>query len=234
MFDPIVDLINTYFLVKSDLSNKVQIVLKNEVNDCYENVTLMRKVLEDNFKENKAKMAELNNEKKIMENKYNELEMKFNKQQKTLEEIGNRDYSIYYKQMKESNELFLKEFEKIEKQRNEKLYEQYEKQLEKNKVLKKEIKDCKSEIFALKKKIDNINVTKDKTGDDYIKALQEQFEDAKESFQDEISNITDEYYKKKKELQQKCTVLENENKHLKGIQSAIIKKFDTMESLFGK
>ena len=132
MFDPIVDLINNKFQVKSDLSNKVQIVLKNEVNDCYENVTLMRKVLEDNFKDNQTKINELTNEKRIAENKFKELETKYNKQAKTLEEIGNRDYSNYYKQMKESNDMFLKEFEKIEKQRNEKLYEQYEKQLEKN------------------------------------------------------------------------------------------------------
>ena len=234
MFDPIVDLINNKFQVKSDLSNKVQIVLKNEVNDCYENVILMRKVLEDNFKENQTKITELNNEKKDLEKKYNDLEVKFNKQQKKLEEIGNRDYSNYYKQMKESNEMFLKEFEKIEKQRNEKLYEQHEKQLEKNKTLKKEIKELKSEIIDLKKKIDNFTAIKDKTGDDYITALQEQFEDAKESFQEEISNITDEFYKKRKELQQKCTALENENKHLKGIQAAIIKKFDTMESIFSK
>ena len=234
MFDPIVDLINNKFQVKSDLSNKVQIVLKNEVNDCYENVILMRKVLEDNFKDNQTKITELNNEKKILEKKYNDMEIKFNKQQKTLEEIGNRDYSNYYKQMKESNEIFLKEFEKIEKQRNEKLYEQYETQLEKNKLLKKEIKELKSEIFGLKKKIDNFNAIKDKTGDDYIAALQEQFDDAKESFQEEISNITDEFYKKRKELQQKYKALENENKHLKGIQAAIIKKFDTMESIFSK
>ena len=234
MFDPIVDLINTKFQVKSDLSNKVQIVLKNEVNDCYENVILMRKVLEDNFKENEKKMEELIKEKKIYEKKYNELETKFNKQQKTLEEIGNRDYSNYYKQMKESNEQFLKDFEKLEKQRNEKLYEQYEKQLEKNKLLKKEIKEKSSEIFALKKKIDNINAIKDKSGDDYVTALQEQFEDAKDSFQEEISNITDEFYKKRKEWQQKIYSLENENKRLKGIQSAIMKKLDTMESLFSK
>ena len=234
MFDPIVDLINTKFQVKSALSNKVQIVLKNEVNDCYENVILMRKILEDNFQDTKKKIDELTKDKSIIEKRYKELEVSFNKQKKTLEEIGNRDYSNYYKQMKESNDIFLKEFEKIEKQRNEKLYEQHEKQLEKNRLLKKEIKECKAEIFALKKKIDNINAVKDKTGDDYISALQEQFEDAKESFQEEISNLTEEFYKKRKDLQQKYNALENENKHLKGIQSAIIKKFDTMESIFSK
>ena len=234
MFDPIVDLINTKFQVKSDLSNKVQIVLKNEVNDCYENVTLIRKILEDNFKDNQKKITDLTKEKTIVENKYKELETKFNKQQKTLEEIGNRDYSKYYKEMKESNDIFLKEFEKIEKQRNEKLYEQHQNQLEKNKLLKKEIKELKSEIFVLKKKIDNMTAIKDKTGDDYIAALQEQFEDAKESFQEEISNLTEEFYKKRKDLQQKYNVLENENKHLKGIQTAIIKKLDTMERLFSK
>ena len=234
MFDPIVDLINTKFQVKSALSNKVQIVLKNEVNDCYENVILMRKILEDNFQDTKKKIDELTKDKSIIEKRYKELEVSFNKQKKTLEEIGNRDYSNYYKQMKESNDIFLKEFEKIEKQRNEKLYEQHEKQLEKNRLLKKEIKEYKAEIFALKKKIDNINAVKDKTGDDYISALQEQFEDAKESFQEEISNLTEEFYKKRKDLQQKYNALENENKHLKGIQNAIIKKFDTMESIFSK
>ena len=234
VFDPIVDLINTKFQVKSDLSNKVKIVLKNEVNDCYENVMLMRKILEDNHEENKSKINELNNDKRILENKYKELEVKFNKQKKSLDEIGNRDYSNYYKQMKESNDLYLKEFEKLEKKRNEKLYEQYESELAKNKDLKKEVKECRSEIFALKMKLDNLTSIKDKSGDDYIKALQEQFEDAAQSFQDEISSTIDEYNQKNGELQRKCNELENENKHLKGIQSAIIKKFDKMESLFGK
>jgi hypothetical protein len=234
MFDPIMDLINNKLNVKSDLSNKVQIVLKNEVNECYENPILIRKILEDNFSENQNKIEQLNKVIKDLEKKYNELEVNFNKNKKTLEEIGNRDYSLYYKEMKASNDIFLREFEKIEKQRNEKLYEQYETQLEKNKELKKEIKELKNEIFALKMKIDNFNVTKDKTGDDYINALKEQFEDAQESFQEQISNITDEYYKKRKEIQQKCKALEDENKHLKGIQNAIIKKLDKMESLFSK
>jgi uncharacterized membrane-anchored protein YhcB (DUF1043 family) len=234
VFDPIVDLINTKFQVKSDLSNKVKIVLKNEVNDCYENVMLMRKILEDNHEENKSKINELNNDKKVLENKYKELEVKFNKQKKLLDDIGNRDYSNYYKQMKESNDAYLKEFEKIEKKRNEKLHEQYENELTKNRDLKKEVKECRSEIFALKMKLDNLSSIKDKSGDDYVKALQEQFEDAAQSFQDEISSTIDEYNQKNGELQRKCNELENENKHLKGIQAAIIKKFDKMESLFGK
>ena len=234
MFDPIVDLINTKFQVKSALSNKVQIVLKNEVNECYENVVLIRKILEDNFKENENKIKELNNDKRIMENRYKEIEVKFNKQKKTLDEYHNRDYKEYYKQMKESNDLFLKEFETIEKQRNEKLYEQYESQLEKNRALKKELKDCKAEVFALKMKIDNMNVLKDKSDDDYVSALQEQFEDAKQSFQEQISDLTEEYNKKRIDIQQKYKALENENKHLKGIQAAILKKFDAMERLFSK
>jgi hypothetical protein len=234
VFDPIVDLINTKFQVKSDLSNKVKIVLKNEVNDCYENVMLMRKILEDNHEENKSKINELNNDKKVLENKYKDLEVKFNKQKKLLDDIGNRDYSNYYKQMKESNDAYLKEFEKLEKKRNEKLHEQYENELTKNRDLKKEVKECRSEIFALKMKLDNLSYIKDKSGDDYVKALQEQFEDAAQSFQDEISSTIDEYNQKNGELQRKCNELENENKHLKGIQAAIIKKFDKMESLFGK
>ena len=195
---------------------------------------LMRKILEDNHEENKSKINELNNDKKVLENKYKDLEVKFNKQKKLLDDIGNRDYSNYYKQMKESNDAYLKEFEKLEKKRNEKLHEQYENELTKNRDLKKEVKECRSEIFALKMKLDNLSSIKDKSGDDYVKALQEQFEDAAQSFQDEISSTIDEYNQKNGELQRKCNELENENKHLKGIQAAIIKKFDKMESLFGK
>ena len=178
IFDPIVELINEKFQVKSALLNKVQIVLKNEVNDCFENVVLIRKVLEDNFNEINNKIIKLTNDNQITEKKYKELEANFNKQKKTLDEIGNRDYSIYYKQMKESNDFFLKEFEKIEKQRNEKLYEQYELQVQKNKELKKEIKENKDEIFILKMKIENNNALKEKRGDDYIKELKQQFEEA--------------------------------------------------------
>ena len=174
IFDPIVELINEKFQVKSALLNKVQIVLKNEVNDCFENVVLIRKVLEDNFNEINTKIIKLTNDNQITEKKYKELETNFNKQKKTLDEIGNRDYSIYYKQMKESNDAYLKEFEKLEKKRNDKLHEQYENELAKNKDLKKEVKECRSEIFTLKMKLDNLTSIKDKSGDDYVQALQEQ------------------------------------------------------------
>ena len=234
IFDPIVELINEKFQVKSALLNKVQIVLKNEVNDCFENVVLIRKVLEDNFNEINNKIIKLTNDNQIIEKKYKELEANFNKQKKTLDEIGNRDYSIYYKQMKESNDFFLKEFEKIEKQRNEKLYEQYELQVQKNKELKKEIKENKDEIFILKMKIENNNALKEKRGDDYIKELKQQFEEASQSYNERINAERENYDIKRIELQQKCKELEKENRHLKGIQSAILKKLDTMESLFSK
>lgn len=41
-----------------------------------------------------------------------------------------------------------------------------------------------------------MNVLKDKSDDDYVSALQEQFEDAKQSFQEQISDLTEEYNKK--------------------------------------
>ena len=66
IFDPIVELINEKFQVKSALLNKVQIVLKNEVNDCFENVVLIRKVLEDNFNEINNKIIKLTNDNQII------------------------------------------------------------------------------------------------------------------------------------------------------------------------
>ena len=234
IFDPIVELINTKIQIKSDLVDKVQIVLKNEVNDVLENVILIRKVLEDSYKELQTKIDTLTKDKKVLEKQYQELETNFNKQKKTLDEIGNRDYAIYYKQMKESNDFFLKEFESIEKKRNEKIHEQYEIQLEKNKQLKSEIQGYKTEIFALKMKVDNINAIQDKKGDEYVTALKEQFEDAIEGFKEHESNMKDDYEKKIEDLRVKYNNLENENRRLKTIQGAIMKKLDTMESLFSK
>ena len=215
IFDPIVELINNKIQIKSDLVDKVQIVLKNEVNDVLENVILIRKVLEDNYNDLQSKID-------------------FNKQKKTLDEIGNRDYSIYYQQMKESNDFFLKEFEKIERNRNEKLREQYEIQLEKNKKLELEIKDNKIEIFSLKSKIDNMKALQDKKGDEYVNTLKQQFEEHKERFDEIKENLIEDYEKVIAELRQKSNNLENENRRLKSIQGALIKKLDTMESLFAK
>ena len=234
IFDPIVELINNKIQIKSDLVDKVQIVLKNEVNDVLENVILIRKVLEDNYNELQTKIDKLTKEKEVVQIQYKELETNFNKQKKTLDEIGNRDYSIYYKQMKESNDFFLKEFEKIERNRNEKLREQYEIQIEKNKKLELEIKDNKIEIFSLKSKIDNMKALQDKKGDEYVNTLKQQFEEHKERFDEIKENLIEDYEKVIAELRQKSNNLENENRRLKSIQGALIKKLDTMESLFAK
>ena len=234
IFDPIVELINNKIQIKSDLVDKVQIVLKNEVNDVLENVILIRKVLEDNYNDLQSKIDKLTKEKEVVQKQYKDLETDFNKQKKTLDEIGNRDYSIYYQQMKESNDFFLKEFEKIERNRNEKLREQYEIQLEKNKKLELEIKDNKIEIFSLKSKIDNMKALQDKKGDEYVNTLKQQFEEHKERFDEIKENLIEDYEKIIAELRQKSNNLENENRRLKSIQGALIKKLDTMESLFAK
>ena len=234
IFDPIVELINNKIQIKSDLVDKVQIVLKNEVNDVLENVILIRKVLEDNYNELQTKIDKLAKEKEVVQKQYKELETNFNKQKKTLDEIGNRDYTIYYQQMKESNDFILKEFEKIERNRNEKIREQYEIQLEKNKKLELEIKDNKIEIFSLKSKIDNMKALQDKKGDEYIVTLKQQFEEHKERFDEIKSNLIEDYEKQIMELRQKSNNFENENRRLKSIQGALIKKLDTMESLFSK
>jgi hypothetical protein len=234
IFDPLVELIKNKNKEQSDLVNKVQIVLKNEVNDVLENSILIRKVLEDNYQQLQNKIDELIKEKEVLVKQNKELEENFNKQKKISDEIGNRDYSIYYKQMKESNDFFLKEFEKIEKQRNEKIREEYEKQLKKNKDLKLEIKQCKEDNFALKLKLDNFNSIQDKKGDNFENALKLQFEDAVDGYKERVEIMESEYKKKFDDLRLKCNTFENENRKLKNIQGAIMKKLDTMESLFLK
>ena len=234
IFDPLLELINKKLQIKSNLVDKVKIVLKNEVNDVLENVILIRKILEDSYEELQNKIKTLTKDEEVLEKRYKELEENFNKQKKTLDEIGNRDYTIYYKQMKESNDFFLKEFEKIERQRNEKIHEQYEILLEKNKKLENEIKDNKIEIFDLKMKLDNIKALQDKKGDEYINNLKQQFEDYKERFDEVKSDLIDDYEKKINELRIRSNNFENENRRLKSIQDALIKKLDTMESLFSK
>ena len=98
IFDPLVELIKNKNKEQSDLVNKVQIVLKNEVNDVLENSILIRKVLEDNYQQLQNKIDELIKEKEVLVKQNKELEENFNKQKKISDEIGNRDYSIYYKQ----------------------------------------------------------------------------------------------------------------------------------------
>lgn len=234
VFAPLIDFVNNGLKVKSALSQKVDLVFKNEVNDCFENVVLMRKVLEDSFAELKKNIKSLEKELELKKIEIVKKDEEFLKQKKKLEEIGNRDYSKYYFEMKKTNEEYLKAFENEVRQRNTKLFEEMEKQVDKNKQLKKEVKQLQSEIFGLKIKADNYNKLKDKVDEDYCEALKEQFEDAKEGFQDEIAKITDEYYKKRRALQDKNSKLEEENRKLKGMQNAIQKKLDAMENLFSK
>ena len=89
-------------------------------------------------------------------------------------------------------------------------------------------------MFALKKKLESLNAIQEKKGDDYVSALKEQFEDAIQGFKEHESNMKDDYEKKIEDLRIKYNNLENENRRLKTIQGAIMKKLDTMESLFSK
>ena len=74
----------------------------------------------------------------------------------------------------------------------------------------------------------------DKKGDEYVNTLKQQFEEHKERFDEIKENLIEDYEKVIAELRQKSNNLENENRRLKSIQGALIKKLDTMESLFAK
>ena len=233
LFSPLLDFINKK-IKKSALTKKVNLVQTNEVNDCYENVVLMRKIFEDQFEGDLKEIKKYKDEKVKADNQYNNLKEEFDKQKVKWSEISNRNYGIYYKEMKESNDEFLKEFEKMEKARDEKIYARHEEQLKKNKELKKKIVSLENQIYSLNKKLENYNKAKEKEGDDYYKELMEQFEDAQTSYQERIEAMTDEYYKKKEALRQKCNLLEKENKKYKTVQDALVKKMATMDSLFSQ
>ena len=233
LFSPLLDFINQK-LKKSALTKKVNLVQTNEVNDCFENVVLMRKIFEDQFQRDLAEIKKYKDEKIKSDNQYKNLKEEFDKQKQKWSEIQNRNYSSYYKEMKESNEEFLKEFEKMEKARDEKIYARHEEQLKKNKELKKKIVSLENQIYSLNKKLEYNDRSKEKEGDEYYKELVEQFEDAQTSFQERIEALTDDYYKKKEAMRQKCNLLEKENRKYKTVQDALVKKMSTMDSLFSQ
>ena len=233
LFSPLLDFINQK-LKKSALTKKVNLVQTNEVNDCFENVVLMRKIFEDQFKTDLKEIQKYKDEKIKSDNQYKNLKEEFDKQKQKWSEIQNRNYSSYYKEMKESNEEFLKEFEKMEKARDEKIYARHEEQLKKNKELKKKIVSLENQIYSLNKKLEYNDRSKEKEGDEYYKELVEQFEDAQTSFQERIEALTDDYYKKKEAMRQKCNLLEKENRKYKTVQDALVKKMSTMDSLFSQ
>ena len=233
LFSPLLDFINQK-LKKSALTKKVNLVQTNEVNDCFENVVLMRKIFEDQFKTDLKEIQKYKDEKIKSDNQYKNLKEEYDKQKIKWSEISNRNYGIYYKEMKESNDEFLKEFEKMEKARDEKIYARHEEQLKKNKELKKKIVSLENQIYSLNKKLEYNDRSKEKEGDEYYKELVEQFEDAQTSFQERIEALTDDYYKKKEAMRQKCNLLEKENRKYKTVQDALVKKMSTMDSLFSQ
>ena len=216
------------------LLNKTKLVLNNNISDGIENAALIRKIIEDYFEklklENEKLKKEIEKMNKIDENKTKEIEIF----KKKMEDFNNRDYKTYFDEFKKENTKFLNDIKIIEKKRNEDLYEKLQIKTEKNDELKSLIKKLENEIEVLNKKLDfNLRIPY-KQSDDYYQALVRQFDDMKNGFQDEIVDLTNQYYNKKFKLQKKISSLEDEKQTANALKNVLIKRLNDIEKYFSK
>ena len=216
------------------LLNKTKLVLNNNISDGIENAALIRKIIEDYFEklklENEKLKKEIEKMNKIDENKTKEIEIF----KKKMEDFNNRDYKTYFDEFKKENTKFLNDIQIIEKKRNEDLYEKLQIKTEKNDELKSLIKKLENEIEVLNKKLDfNLRIPY-KQSDDYYQALVRQFDDMKNGFQDEIVDLTNQYYNKKFKLQKKISSLEDEKQTANALKNVLIKRLNDIEKYFSK
>ena len=216
------------------LLNKTKLVLNNNISDGIENAALIRKIIEDYFEklkiENEKLKKEIEKMIKIDENKTKEIEIF----KKKMEDFNNRDYKTYFDEFKKENTKFLNDIQIIEKKRNEDLYVKLQIKTEKNDELKSLIKKLENEIEVLNKKLDfNLRIPY-KQSDDYYQALVRQFDDMKNGFQDEIVDLTNQYYNKKFKLQKKISSLEDEKQTANALKNVLIKRLNDIEKYFSK
>ena len=231
IFKAPLDLILNQLKIKNSYTEKVQAVIKNDINECIENSILMRKIFEEYIEELNKVRKNLKKENSLLEKEKQELKMELEDKKRRLDEIGNRDYRIYYEQMKKDNDFFLAEYKKLRGDNYQRLISEIEKKSEKNNDLKAKIKSLESEIFTMKLDL-NTYKKEYKNGNEYADALKEQFEDAAKSFREEIDDLTKEYYIKKEEQAKKMKELEEENNNLKSVQTALMKRLDIIDKLF--
>ena len=136
--------------------------------------------------------------------------------------------------MKQENDKFLEEIKVIDRERCSDLYEKLREKQEKYDNLKKEIKGYKNEIDFLKQQMDfNFRIPYQKK-DEYYETLIKNFDDMRIGFNEKFNDLSNQYYNNKIALKKKISLLEDENKTAKALQTLFEKRIRDIDKMFSK
>ena len=220
--------------IKNNIVSHLRSVLNSK--DCYEtleNITSIRKILEDYCDEKNKENSKLKEQIEKMQFQLQKIENENEQTKKRVDVFKNKDFKNLFTQIKNENEIFLNKIPQIAKKNIEDLLDKLQDKTEKCDELKREINKLKSEILFIKNKNDfNMRTPYKKGSDDYYEALQVQMDEMKESFIDKINELTTNYTNKKLQFQKQIKLLENEKQYLLDLQNLLIKRINDINNYF--
>ena len=220
--------------VNSPLLKKTKMAISNNINEIEEYSSLIRKVMEDKFDELQKQIKLLSKDNGDLRTSLNDAQGNIKRYQNKVDDFNNRDYKTYFEKMKEENDKFFEDIKKIERERCSDLYEKLRDRQEKLDNLKKEIKKYKNEIEALKQQMDfNFRIPYQKK-DEYYETLIKNFDDMRIGFNEKFNDLSNQYYNNKIALKKKISLLEDENKTAKALQTLFEKRIRDIDKMFSK
>ena len=220
--------------VNSPLLKKTKMALSNNISDIEEYASLIRKVMEDKFDEIQKQIQVLNKDNEDLKVSLDNANENIKLYQSKIDDFNNRDYKTYFERMKQENDKFLEEIKVIDRERCSDLYEKLREKQEKYDNLKKEIKGYKNEIDFLKQQMDfNFRIPYQKK-DEYYETLIKNFDDMRIGFNEKFNDLSNQYYNNKIALKKKISLLEDENKTAKALQTLFEKRIRDIDKMFSK
>ena len=220
--------------VNSPLLKKTKMALSNNISDIEEYASLIRKVMEDKFDELQKQIQVLNKDNGDLKVSLDNANENIKLFQSKIDDFNNRDYKTYFERMKQENDKFLEEIKVIDRERCSDLYEKLREKQEKYDNLKKEIKGYKNEIDFLKQQMDfNFRIPYQKK-DEYYETLIKNFDDMRIGFNEKFNDLSNQYYNNKIALKKKISLLEDENKTAKALQTLFEKRIRDIDKMFSK
>ena len=220
--------------IKNNLVNRLRSVLNSrECYDTLENITSIRKILEDFFDEMKKENMKLKEEIEQLKFQLSKIEKENEQTKKRVEAFDNKNFKTLFEQIKKENEDFIKKIPEIANKCINAIIDKYENKTEKYDELKGQIRNLKNEIQFLKDKNDFTSRTSYKIGsDDYYEALQSQMDDMKDSFLEKFNDLSRHYTNKKLQFQRQIRTLENEKQYCLELQKVLIKRLKDINKYF--
>lgn len=227
-------LINDKLHIKNDIVSHLHSALNSK--DCYEiieNITSIRKILEDYCNEKNQEISKLKEQIEKTEFQLQKIQNENEETKKRVDVFNNKDFKSLFIQIKKENEDFLNKIPQITKKGIEEILGKLKDKTEKCDELKKEVNNLKKEILVINKRNDFESRTPYKKGsDDYYEALQEQMNEMKDSFIDTINELKKNYTNKKVKFQRQIKLLENEKQYSQELQKLLIKRINDINKYF--